>query len=116
MTEQMSHQRPKGLAPIAASQWLQIVNSARDTAIITTNPRGTITSWNTGAQLMFGWSEAEVLGQPLDLLFTEKDKNNHQLAREMEEAVSLGRGGHEGWRIRKDGAPVGRGRIDAHPK
>ena len=104
MTEQMSHQRPKGLAPIAAAQWLQIVNSARDTAIITTNPQGTITSWNTGAQLMFGWSEAEVLGHPLDVLFTEQDKRNRQLAREMEEAVSLGRGGHEGWRIRRDGS------------
>jgi PAS domain S-box-containing protein len=98
----MSHQRP-GLAPIAASQWLQIVNSARDTAIITTDPHGTITSWNTGAQLMFGWSDAEVLGHALDVLFTEQNRKNGQLAREMEEATSLGRGGHEGWRVRKDG-------------
>jgi PAS domain S-box-containing protein len=98
----MSHQRPE-LAPNAASQWLQIVDSARDTAIIATDPHGTITSWNTGAQLMFLWSEAEVLGHALNLLFTEQDRKNGQLAREMEEAISLGRGGHEGWRVRKDG-------------
>jgi PAS domain S-box-containing protein len=102
----MSDQRPEGLAPIAASQWLQIVNSARDTAIITTNLHGTITGWNTGAQLMFGWSEAEVLGHALDVLFTEQDRKTGQLAREMEEAISIGRGSHEGWRVRKDGAPL----------
>lgn len=100
----MPHQRPEGVAPFAASQWLQIVNSARDTSVITTTPDGAITSWNTGAQLMFGWSEAEVLGHPLDLLFTEQDKKN--LAREMEDAVSLGRGRHEGWRVRKDGTQL----------
>jgi PAS domain S-box-containing protein len=47
---------------IAASQWRQIVNSATDTAIITIDPNGRVTSWNDGAVRILGWSEAEMLG------------------------------------------------------
>ena len=67
-----------GLAPImipwsqpeiTAAQWRQIVNGATDTAIISTDPDGLITSWNEGANRLFGWSEAEMFGQRLDALF-----------------------------------------------
>jgi two-component system, chemotaxis family, CheB/CheR fusion protein len=35
-------------------------------AIITSNSKGEITSWNRGAQLIYGWSEEEVKGKTLD--------------------------------------------------
>jgi PAS domain S-box-containing protein len=86
---------------ILASQWRQIVNGAIDTAIISTDSAGCVTSWNRGAQLILGWSEEEMLGQTLDRIFTEEG----QFAREMLDAVHTGRGGgEEGWRIRKDGS------------
>jgi PAS domain S-box-containing protein len=56
-------------ADITASQWRQIVNSATDTGIISTDPEGRITSWNTGAVRLFGWSEAETIGQSLERIF-----------------------------------------------
>ncbi|HTV95248.1 MAG TPA: ATP-binding protein [Steroidobacteraceae bacterium] len=89
---------------IEASQWRQIVNGATDTAIISTDPRGLITSWNTGAHRILGWSEQEVLGQTLERIFPEEDRARGTLAREIEEAGRIGRGGgEEGWRLRKDG-------------
>src|ERR1700761_7205500 len=86
---------------ILASQWRQIVNSAIDTAIISTDSDGRVTSWNRGAELILGWSEEEMLGQTLERVFTDEG----QFAREMLDAVHTGRGGgEEGWRKRKDGS------------
>ncbi|OMI05976.1 histidine kinase [Bradyrhizobium brasilense] len=91
-------------AEIAAWQWRQIVNGATDTAIITTDPRGYVTSWNKGAFNILGWEEAEMLGKSLSLIFAEEDQRA-QLAREIHDAASVGKGGgEEGWRLRKDGS------------
>ncbi len=50
---------------ITAAQWRQIVNGATDTAIISTDERGIVTSWNSGACRILGWSEPEMLGKSL---------------------------------------------------
>jgi PAS domain S-box-containing protein len=86
------------LTDITASQWRQIVDGATDTAIISTDERGRVTSWNSGAANILGWSEQEVLGQSLDRIFPEEDRLA-RLRREIEDAVSSGKGGgEEGWR------------------
>jgi PAS domain S-box-containing protein len=90
---------------LTASQWRQIVNSATDTAIISTDENGSVTSWNSGAERIFGWTEREMLGQPLTRIFTEADHARNLLDKEMIEARDHGRGGgEEGWRLRKDGS------------
>ncbi|MGY4623233.1 ATP-binding protein [Bradyrhizobium sp. USDA 4486] len=97
-----SHADPA--AEIAAWQWRQIVNGATDTAIITTDVRGAVTSWNTGAVNILGWDEAEMLGKSLSRIFAAEDQQA-QLAHEIEDAMSVGKGGgEEGWRFRKDGS------------
>ncbi|WP_368516299.1 ATP-binding protein [Rhizobium sp.] len=97
MSDPNSEFRPDA---ISASDWRQIVQSATDTAIITTNLAGLVTSWNEGAYRLLGWTEEEMLGQTLDRLF--EDAN--QIGLEFEEARTHGRGGGtEGWRIRKGG-------------
>jgi PAS domain S-box-containing protein len=91
--------------PISASQWRQIVDSAADTAIISTDDQGRITSWNTGASRILGWTEAEMLGETLDRLFTAEDRERGLLRNEMAAAAAEGHGGgEEGWRLRKDGS------------
>jgi PAS domain S-box-containing protein len=44
-----------------------IVQSSDD-AIISKNPDGVILSWNRGAQRLFGYTEAEAVGQPIEIL------------------------------------------------
>ncbi len=44
-----------------------IVESSDD-AIITKTSDGTITSWNSGAERIYGWSAQEVVGQPVSIL------------------------------------------------
>jgi PAS domain S-box-containing protein len=92
---------------ITTGEWRQIVQSATDTAIISLDRRGLITSWNEGARRILGWTEAEMLGQPLDRLFTEDDRARDIVRVEMADASAKGRGGgEEGWRLCRDGGRI----------
>lgn len=89
---------------ITAAQWRQIVNGATDTAIISTDQQGLVTSWNSGASRILGWSEPEMLGKSLGRIFAG-DEGQARLGREVDDAIAHGRdGGEEGWRVRKDGS------------
>ncbi|TDQ38783.1 bifunctional diguanylate cyclase/phosphodiesterase [Aureibacillus halotolerans] len=48
-----------------------IVMTAKD-AIVMTDTKGLILSWNASAKSIFGYSEAEALGQPLTLIIPER--------------------------------------------
>jgi PAS domain S-box-containing protein len=89
---------------LTSSTWRQIVDSAIDTAIISTDLEGRVTTWSAGARRILGWSEAEMRGQGLDRIFVEADRAGGRLATEMADALAHGRGGgEEGWRLRQDG-------------
>lgn len=79
-----------------------ILDSAVDYAIVTMDLRGEVTSWSEGAARLMGWAEAEMLGQPCDMFFTPEDRAGGIPAREMEAALSSGRGAEERWHLRKD--------------
>ncbi|HZP66097.1 MAG TPA: PAS domain S-box protein [Rudaea sp.] len=90
---------------IRADEWRQIVNSAIQTAIISTDLQGRVRSWNAGAEQILGWTEAEMLGENLARIFPERQQE--VLAQEIADARAHGRGGgEEGWRLRKDGTRV----------
>ena len=90
---------------ITAPEWRQIVDGAADTAIISIDSAGRVTSWNEGARRILGWTEAEMLGEKLGRIFTDEDRQHDQLAKEIADASKHGRGGGaEGWRVRKDGS------------
>src|SRR5687768_9369245 len=90
---------------LPAAEWRQIVDSAAETAIISTDREGRVMTWSAGATRLLGWTEAEMRGRSLESLFTDADRSLGRLAREMRDAVAEGRGGgEEGWRVRKDGS------------
>ena len=53
-----------------------ILDNALDYAILTADMNGLIVSWSPGAEKLFGWKPEEIIGQPLDVLFTEEDRMN----------------------------------------
>jgi PAS domain S-box-containing protein len=81
----------------------QIVDSATDTAIISTDLQGCVISWNKGAERIIGFTEAEMAGRPVDVFFTAEDRATGRMASELAIAAGTGHARHEGWRVRKDG-------------
>jgi PAS domain S-box-containing protein len=57
----------KKAAEEARFRYASVVESSED-AIISKNLEGRITSWNLGAERIFGYTEAEVVGQPITIL------------------------------------------------
>lgn len=49
----------------AESHYRHVIDSALDTAIIGIGADGAVTAWSRGAESVFGWSEAEMIGTPL---------------------------------------------------
>lgn len=102
-----------------------VLNSVLETGIITLDSEGRVKSWNRGAENLFGWTEAEMLGQSVERLFTDEDRAAGVFSAELADARTSGRGGREGWRVRKDGrriwaigetAPVGDWREEGFVK
>jgi len=73
-------------------------------AVVTIDERGTILSWNKGAERLFGYSQQEVLGRPVTLLMPEEYGRRHERA--FAKCLAEGREPHrfvEGEGLRKDG-------------
>jgi PAS domain S-box-containing protein len=81
-----------------------IVDSSDD-AIVAMTPGGVITSWNRGAEKIYGYSAEEIVGEPISVL-THAERPN-----EMIEILQQIRNGqrvehYETARVRKDGRPI----------
>ena len=83
-----------------------ILESAKGYAIFTTDADGVINSWNPGAGQIFGWSEAEILGQSFEVLFTPEDRAASKPQKELETARAEGIAPDIRWHLRKDGSRV----------
>jgi PAS domain S-box-containing protein len=81
-----------------------IEENVRDYAIFTVDTNGCIASWNLGAERILRYSEAEINGQPLTLLFTPEDRAANRHEEEMTAARETGRAEDERWHMRKDGS------------
>jgi PAS domain S-box-containing protein len=83
-----------------------VIEGARDHAILTTDPSGVVTSWSAGAEAVFGWSAAEMIGQSCSRLFLAEDLAQGQDALELSTAAIQGHAKDERWHLRKDGGRV----------
>jgi len=79
------------------------VASVSDYSIFAISLDGRILSWNPGARAVHGYQPDEIIGQPLDILYTDDDRRGGAPATGLGIAQRTGRHDTEGWRIRKDG-------------
>jgi two-component system CheB/CheR fusion protein len=83
-----------------------VAASTKDYAIITMDQDGRVTSWNRGAERIFGYRESEVIGNELDFLFTPEERAQGAPADAIERAHRDGRTLNERWHVRKDGVQL----------
>ncbi len=87
----------------ADEQLHAIVGSLSNHAIYMLDPRGRVLSWNPGAELIKGYSAAEVIGQYYGMFFAREDVEQDKPAELLRLAAKEGRVELEGWRVRKSG-------------
>ena len=81
-----------------------IIENAREYAIFSTDPELRVTTWNTGAEHLLGYSEDEIMGQSADVIFIPEDRAAGGPQQEASQALSDGRAKDERWHLRKDGS------------
>ena len=88
---------PEGLSDL-------IIESASEFAILTLDHAGVITSWNSGAQNIMGWTPQEVIGRHGRIIFTEEDQAAGSPEDEMKRASADERAVDERLHMRADGS------------
>jgi PAS domain S-box-containing protein len=81
-----------------------LVDNVQEYALVQTDPEGKLTSWNPGAERLFGYTSAEILGCFFSCLLNVDDQQAGVLNQELA-GVFQGNGQRdERWLVRKDGS------------
>ncbi len=92
--------------PCAEELFRLMVESAKDYSIFAADTEGRIVSWNTGAARVFGYTEAEAIGQNVSIFFTPEDVAGGVPEQELIQAAAEGKAEDERWHVCKDGSCV----------
>jgi PAS domain S-box-containing protein len=75
----------------------------KDYSVIYVDTEGRITSWNLGAEHIYGYHQNEVLGKSVSVLYNAEELKEESIAHYLQSAIKDGRYEEEGWKYRKDG-------------
>ena len=93
------------MALLTDAQRFAAIVEFSDDAIITKDLNGVITSWNTGAQRLFGYSPEEAIGQPVLILIpTERHDEEPAILERIRRGERIEH--YETVRRRKDGSYI----------
>jgi PAS domain S-box-containing protein len=75
-------------------------------AVILLDADGVVVAWHAGAEHLFGYAAAEMLGRPVAHLFTPEDRERGAHEHELAVALADGRAEGDRWQVCKDGTRV----------
>jgi PAS domain S-box-containing protein len=81
----------------------RLIKGAAGYALILISPEEKLVYWNEGAERIFGYSEAEMIGRDFSVLFTPEDIENRVPKMELGKAKLEGCADDERWHYRKNG-------------
>jgi PAS domain S-box-containing protein len=81
-----------------------LVEGVKDYAIFMLDAGGHIVTWNSGAQVIKGYTAAEIIGRHFSIFYPPEDVQNGKPEWELRIAIMEGKYQEEGWRLRKDGS------------
>jgi PAS domain S-box-containing protein len=103
VTDRMAAEAARGASD---ARLALVIEGAKDYAILTADAQGRVADWSAGAEAIFGWKAAEVVGQPAGMLFTPEDRAQGVDVEELRIAARDGCADDERWHLRKDGSRV----------
>jgi PAS domain S-box-containing protein len=83
-----------------------LVEGAREYAMFVLECDNRISYWSAGAERVFGWTAAEALGRAGDFIFTEEDRTQGVVAKELALARRRGSARDRREHLRKDGSRI----------
>lgn len=87
----------------SAAAFLTAVDKVHDYAIFLMDKDGIVSSWNTAAEIIKGYTAAEAVGTFYGMFYTDEDRNNRRPEANLLAAARDGTFQEETWRRRKDG-------------
>ena len=81
-----------------------LVENVTDYAIILLSPEGHVATWTEGAGRMFGYDEADAVGQPFAVFYPREDAERGTPESDLHTAARDGRCETVAWRVRRDGS------------
>jgi PAS domain S-box-containing protein len=88
----------------AEEQHRLLMECVTDYAIFFLDPQGRVATWNAGAERIFGYAEAEIVGQHFSRFFTPEDVQKGLPEQELQTAATAGRANDDRWLLRQGGA------------
>jgi PAS domain S-box-containing protein len=85
-------------------QFRTLVAGVMDYALVMLDASGVVTNWNAGAEHIKGYTAEEIVGQHMEVFYTEQARLAGTPRKALQTAVDHGRYEAEAWRVRKDGS------------
>jgi PAS domain S-box-containing protein len=79
------------------------VENVSDYALIQVDQQSNVALWNVGAERIFRYTQNQILGQPVSVLFTPEDNALREPERDLGHALTDGRAEYERYLVRKGG-------------
>jgi PAS domain S-box-containing protein len=81
-TQELRREIEERMRSESARSRLAAIVECSDDAIIGTSLDGAITTWNSGAERIFGWSAREMIGTPVRMLIPPEERDKERLTME----------------------------------
>ncbi|HET9840595.1 MAG TPA: PAS domain S-box protein [Nocardioides sp.] len=82
----------------------RLVTAVAEYAIFLLDVEGNVISWNSGAQLIKGYTASEIVGRNFRTFYTPEEQQTGHPEHNLQAALLEGSYAEEGWRVRKDGS------------
>jgi len=83
-----------------------LIDQIKDYAIFMLDVQGNISSWNKGAEQIYGYSYNEIIGKNYSLFYSENNITENLPLLQLAQVAEKGSYENEGWRLRKDGSAM----------
>jgi len=80
-----------------------LVENVPEYALFMLDPNGRVSTWNSGAQRIKGYTAEEIIGKHFSIFYPPDVKESGWTDHELQVAAEEGRFSDTGWRVRKDG-------------